>query len=292
MPHSTLTLGNVEITVLHDSEVALPFDRTFPGVSLDAWAHYIERYPDAYTKNAAGDDSLRVHFECYLVRSQGRTLLIDTGLGSASSNPNVVANIGGENSGVLLAELQNAGFQAGDIDTVFLTHLHPDHVGWNVNRDEDREAPTFPNARYVAHEADWAAFDTPRDSEIFGYDWWAETVAPLRRLGVLDLVPGETELTGELTITPTPGHTPGSMSMIVNSGGERAFIMGDVFHGPAQVTETEWVFHYDTDPDQAAQTRRAMLDRAESEGATIAICHHSGFGRVIRESGRRYWQAL
>ena len=154
------------------------------------------------------------------------------------------------------------------------------------------ESPTFPDARYVAHEADWAAFDTPRDSEIFGYTWWAETVAPLRRMWVLDLISGETELTGELTVIPTPGHTPGSMSMIVNSGGEKAFMMGDVFHGPAQVTETDWVFHYDADPDQAGQTRRTMLDRAESENAAIAICHHSGFGRVVRESGRRYWQAL
>ena len=82
------------------------------------------------------------------------------------------------------------------------------------------------------------------------------------------------------------------MSIIVNSGGERAFIMGDVFPGPTQVTETDWVFHYDTDPHQAGQTRRGMLDRAESENATIAICHHSGFGRVIRESGRRYWQVI
>ena len=83
---------------------------------------------------ASGDDSLRVHFECYLVRSQGRTLLVDTGLGSANSNPNVVANIGGGVDGVLLKELEAAGGQAGDIDTVFLTHLHPDHVGWNVSR--------------------------------------------------------------------------------------------------------------------------------------------------------------
>ncbi|MDA1127562.1 MAG: MBL fold metallo-hydrolase [Chloroflexi bacterium] len=288
MPHSTLTVGNVEITVLHDSEVALPFNRTFPDVPLESWTPYLERYPDAYS----GADSLRVHFECYLLRSQGRTLLVDTGLGNASSNPAVVANIGGGIDGVLLTELQAAGFQASDIDTVFLSHLHPDHVGWNVTRNGVNESPTFPNARYVAHEADWAAFDTPLDSQIFGYDWWAETVAPLRRLGVLDLITGETELTGELTVTPTPGHTPGSMSMIVNSGGEKAYMMGDVFHGPAQVTETDWVFHYDMDPDQAGQTRRNMLDRAESESAAIAICHHSGFGRVIRESGKRYWQAL
>ena len=292
MPHSTLTVGNVEITVLHDSEVALPFSRTFPDVPAEAWAPYQERYPEAYTKTAAGDDSLRVHFECYLVQSQGRTLVVDTGLGNATSNPSVVANIGSGVDGVLLSELGKAGFKAEDVDTVFLTHLHPDHVGWNVTRSAGKEWLTFPNARYVAHEAAWAAFDTPKDSEIFGYDWWAETVAPLRRLGALDLINRETEFTGELTVIPTPGHTPGSMSLIVDSAGEKAFMMGDVFHGPAQVTETDWVFHYDMDPETAGETRRGMLDRAEQDNAAIAICHHSGFGRVIRESGQRYWQAL
>ena len=181
MPHSTLTIGNVEITVLHDAEVAMPLNGAFPDVSLDSWAPYQERYPEAYT----GSASFRVHFECYLVRSQGRTLLIDTGLGTASSNPAVVANIGGGTDGLLLTQLQAAGFKAGDIDTVFLTHLHPDHVGWNMTRNGDGESPTFTNARYIAHEADWTAFNTPRDSEIFGYSWWAEMVAPLRRLGVL-----------------------------------------------------------------------------------------------------------
>ncbi|MDA0263779.1 MAG: MBL fold metallo-hydrolase [Chloroflexi bacterium] len=292
MPHSTLTVGSVEITVIHDTEVASPFSQSFPDVPAEAWAPYLERYPDAYTKNAGGEDSRRTHFECYLVRSQGRTLLVDTGLGTAATNPGTVTKMFGGVEGDLLANLQAAGFLPGDIDTVFLTHLHPDHVGWNITRDGGTESPTFPNARYVAHEADWSAFNTPKDSEIFGFDWWADTVTPLRQAGVLDLVSGETELTGELTITPTPGHTPGSMSMIVNSGGEKAFIMGDVFHGPAQVTETEWVFRFDMDSDQASKTRRDILERAERENAAIAICHHSGFGRVVKEQGRRYWQAL
>ena len=154
MSHSTLAVGQVEITVLHDSEVALPFNRTFPDAPEEAWAPYVERYPDAYTKNATGDASLRVHFECYLVRSQGRTLLVDTGLGDSNSNPNGVAQIGSRSDGVLLSELEKAEFKAADVDTVFLTHLHPDHVGWNVTRptaDSAAEvAPTFPNARYLS----------------------------------------------------------------------------------------------------------------------------------------------
>ena len=124
MPHNTLTVGNVDISVLHDSEVALPFSRTFPDVPPEEWAPYPARYPEAYTKTASGEDSLRVHCECYLVRSQGRTLLVDTGLGNASSNPNVVETIGGGVDGVPLSELEKAGFKVEDVDTVFLTHLH------------------------------------------------------------------------------------------------------------------------------------------------------------------------
>ena len=288
MAYTKQTIGNVEIMVLHDAEIALPFSRSFPGVPPEAWGPYQQRFPEAFV----GADNLRVHFECYLIRSQGKTLLVDTGLGSAISNPGTVANVGGGTEGQLLTTLHSAGLQASDIDTVFLTHLHPDHVGWNMTRNEAGESVAFPNARYVGNQADWDAFNTPKDSEIFGFDWWEDTVAPLRELGVLDLVTGETQMTSEITAIPTPGHTPGSMSLAIVSAGERAFIMGDVFHGPAQVTETDWVFHYDVDPELAVQTRRRMLDRVEAEDAAMAICHHSGFGRVVRVEGRRYWQAL
>ena len=198
----------------------------------------------------------------------------------------------GGTQGVLLAELESAGYKTSDIDTVFLTHLHLDHVGWNMTQSHGKGEPTFPNARYIGNEADWAAFNTPKDAEIFGFSWWEDTVAPLRKAGVLDLVTEETKLNSEMTITPTPGHTPGSMSLIINSGGDSAYLMGDVFHGPAQVTETNWVFRFDMDSGQAARTRRDILERAERENAAIAICHHSGFGKVIQENGRRYWQAL
>ena len=194
--------------------------------------------------------------------------------------------------GNLLGELVSAGYQLGDIDTVFLTHLHLDHVGWNMTQSGGLGTPTFPNARYIGNEADWAAFNTPKDKEIFGFPWWEDTVAPLKKAGVLDLVTEETKLNSELTITPTPGHTPGSMSLKINSSGESAFLMGDVIPGPAQVTETDWVFRFDMDSEQAGRTRREILDRAERENAAIAICHHSGFGRVVQESGKRYWQAL
>jgi len=108
MAYIKQTIGNVEIIVLHDAEVALPLNRTFPGVPAAEWAPYQQRYPEAFI----GAENLRVHFECYLIRSQGRTLLVDTGLGSATSNPGTVANVGGGTEGQLLSQLRSAGLQA------------------------------------------------------------------------------------------------------------------------------------------------------------------------------------
>lgn len=287
MPPSKFTVGNVDITVLHDAESALPLNQTFPNVPASLWSPYQQRYPEAFD----GTENLRVHFECYLVLSRGQTILVDTGLGSNATNPGTVVAFGGGNDGQLLAELSAAGLKPEDVDTVFLTHLHPDYVGWNTSGGPDN-LPSFPKARYVANEADVGAFKSPLDEQIFGFKFWEETIAPLEKAGVLDLLTGESALTSEVTAIPTPGHTPGSMSLAIVSGGERALIMGDIFHNPAQVTETEWALSFDSDPDLAIQTRVRMVERAESENAAMAICHTTGFGRVVRDAGRRYWQVI
>ena len=109
----------------------------------------------------------------------------------------------------------------------------------------------------LTHSADWAAFSAPTDEEIFGFNFWESTVAPLERLGLLDLLDGEKSLTSEVTAIATPGHTPGSMSLSISSMGESVLILGDVFHNPAQVTEIDWGFSFDYDSGQAIQTRGA-----------------------------------
>ena len=285
MPQSKLTVGNVEILALHDAEAALPISQTFPNVPADDWAPYKQQYPEAFN----GTENLRVHIDCFLIRSQGRIILTDSGIGTAVNNPGTIALFGGI-EGSLLQKLGEHGLEASDIDIVFLTHLHPDHVGWNLGAGGPSKTATFPTARYVAHQADWDMFKSPRDQELFGFTFFEETLAPLENLGAIDLLTGEKPLTSEVTAIPTPGHTPGSMSLAIVSGGQRALVMGDVFHNPAQVTETDWVFSFDADPDTAVQTRKRMVDRAEAEDATIAICHTTGFGKVARAEGRRYWQ--
>ena len=290
MPGTTITVGNVEITAVHDNEGALPLTMVFPGVEPELWTPYQQRYPETFTGD--NKENFAAHFDCYLIRSEGQVILVDTGAGSMATNPGTVTAFAGGIDGRLLTDLETAGANKEDIDTVFLTHLHPDHVGWNINNDGASPVPTFPKARYVFHQDDWEAFRPPHDSEIFGLTFWEETLAPLETAGVIEPLSGEHAITSEITAILTPGHTPGSMSLSINSAGEKALVMGDVFHGPAQVSEPDWVFSFDADPNVAIQSRKKMLDRAESENAIMAICHTTGFGRVVIQEGRRYWQGL
>ena len=182
MVQHKLTVGNVEILALHDNESALPLKQIFPGVAAADWAPYQQRYPEGFS----GTENLRVHFDCYLLRSQGRTILVDTGAGSMATNPGTVTAFAGGVDGRLLDELQTAGVRPGEVDIVFLTHLHPDHVGWNLRMQGSTLIPTFTSARYLFHQADWEAFKSPRDEEIFGLTFWQETLGPLETLGVID----------------------------------------------------------------------------------------------------------
>ena len=290
MPGTTISVGNVEITAVHDGDGALPISMVFPGVDAELWVPYQQKYPECF--NGDNNENFAAHFDCYVIRSEGRTILVDTGVGSMATNPGSVTAFAGGVDGRLLSDLQTAGVNKEDIDTVFFTHLHPDHVGWNVNNDGPTPVPSFPNARYVFHQDDWEAFRPPRDSEVFGLTFWEETLAPLEAAGVIEPLSGEHSITSEITAILTPGHTPGSMSLAIDSGGEKALVMGDVFHGPPQVSEPSWVFAFDADPDTAVQSRNRMLDRAEAENAIMAICHSTGFGRIVSQEGRRYWQGL
>ena len=197
-------------------------------------------------------------------------------------------------SGRLMDELGKAGVRPEDIDTVVLTHLHPDHVGWNLQGEGSERRLTFPRARYLAHQADWETFNKPEVQAAIPWAYVDDTIKPLQELGALDMLTADRTITDEITAIHTPGHTPGSISLLISSGGERAILTGDSFAHPAQVTEPDMGFAFDFDGDLAAQARQSLLQRIESEGMTLAACHfpEPGFGRIIRLEGRRYSQAI
>ena len=285
MAANRLTVGNVEILPLSDGEADYhPLKVVFPDVRPEQWAPYRERYPAVFSS----DDRWHIDVGCYLIRSHGRTLLVDTGSGPL---PRPMLHFRGK----LLDELRQCSLSPEDVDTVFLTHAHYDHVGWNLTAER---TPVFANARYLLHHADWQTFQDPEiKAQVearLQFEYIDDTLTPLRTLGILDLLDGERALTPEVTAIPTPGHTPGHMSLLISSAGEKALITGDAFVHPVSITEPDWQFAFDREKERAVATRKRLLDRIESEGMTVLACHfpEPGYGHIVRLQGRRYWQAL
>jgi glyoxylase-like metal-dependent hydrolase (beta-lactamase superfamily II) len=267
----SIAVGSVDVTALTDIEGGFfRLDQIFPGVMENQWEPYLHRYPWAF----ADRETLRGRVGSYLLRSSGGTVLVDAGVGPQAMG------VGGK----LLVELENAGFYPEDIDTVFLTHLHGDHLGWSVKPDGE---PVFPEARYVTQAAEWE----------ISLPYLGRAITALDDLGVLELLDGEEPVGEELTAIPTPGHSPGHSSLLISSGGEQAIVSGDAIVHPAQATEPTWNVHFDMDKEQAARTREMLLAWIEADGITVAAGHipGSGFGRVVRDEGEtasRYWMTL
>jgi glyoxylase-like metal-dependent hydrolase (beta-lactamase superfamily II) len=284
MPHGTIKIGQVEITALCDAATRFPraLPEAFPETPADAWDEFRPRYPEAFI----GEDGWLFHVHCYLVRGGERTILVDTGIGP----PATVAAGWAGTPGRLPEELAETGVRPDEVDTVVLTHLHLDHIGWGMRAPTGSQPGlSFPNARFVVQRKDWELFQDFGDEEDRAA--FEQQVAPLDRLGVLDAIEGSRQLTPGLTVVPTPGHTPGHQCVLIESGGERALVSGDLTNHPAQVTEPRWPSGGDMDRARAAESRSAWLDRVESQDMTLSTAHYPmPFARLIREDGRRYVQ--
>ena len=276
-------VGNVEITSLSDGILEFDLCNFFPNhKSDDEWQPYMQHLTDEH--------KVRFNLASYLIRSEGRILLVDTGMGARPADAPETP------WGELMQDFETHGLRTGDVDMVVMTHLHRDHVGWNLTPradDGSKFEPTFPRARYWMSVKDWEACHDP-DVMPTRFPNAATTVWPLEELGLIELMDGEYSLTSELTAIPSPGHTPGHMSIRISSQGEQAIILGDAIHNQAQVHETHWVSRADMDPEQTRITRSSLMDQLEQEGMLGIIGHFPapGFGKVVRLEGRRYWQAL
>ncbi len=154
-------------------------------------------------------------------------------------------------------------------------------------------APTFPRAKYIFNRGEYDYFTAPKIANDPRFPWVADCVLPLRGAAEVELVADGAAVTDEITLVPSPGHTPGHTSFLIQSAGERALVLGDVAHNPAQVTEPRWQPVFDLDPAQAADTRASLMQRIEEQGWRLVAGHfaHPGFGRVMLVEGKRYWRA-
>ena len=184
--------------------------------------------------------------------------------------------------GRFLDDFVARGFSLNRVDTVLCTHMHVDHVGWNTRLVDGRWEPTFANARYLFTEREWRHWS--REPQEYG-PVIEDSVQPIFDRGLADLV-GETHrVTDEIRLEPTPGHTPGHVSVHITSRGEEAVITGDMIHHPCQIAHPGWSSSADVDPFAAASTRERFLARY-SDRPVLIIGTHFGAptaGRIVRD---------
>jgi glyoxylase-like metal-dependent hydrolase (beta-lactamase superfamily II) len=264
--------GSIEVVPLLDAVGTLAeLEQAYPDVAAEEWTPYRELYPELFAGSR-----WRLPVAVYLLRSGDTTLLVDAGVGPPGSFPMWV----GEREGLLPGALQQLGVTREDVDVVFLTHLHIDHIGWTTDEYAD---VLFPKARYLVHrEALEFACANPDRPHI------RRCVEPL--VDRFELLDGDTELAPGLTAFVAPGHYPGHMGVRIRSNGDEAVMITDVAPHPALLDRPEWVYAFDDAPQ--TPTRAALIGELVDRDV-LAICGHypgSGIGRIVTRGGRVVWE--
>ncbi|WMX48663.1 MBL fold metallo-hydrolase [Streptomyces roseicoloratus] len=256
----TLQVGPYTVIALADGVGPFfsPREEAFPGAGAEQWAAADRFDPGALD----ADGRWWLQFRAFAIRSDLGVTLVDAGIGPAGSPAAAWAPV----PGALPASLAAAGIAPSDVDTVVLTHLHTDHVGWAVVGGEQAR-PIFPNAAYVLQRAELDAIDA------INPQLRSSVIDPLRTTDQLRLLDGDTVLRGGEHAFATPGHTPGHQSVLVESGRERVAVTGDLLVHAIQLLHPELAYVHEADPAQARTSREQVL-RERAAGALYLATPH------------------
>lgn len=230
--------------------------------------------------------------QTWLIRSEGKTILIDTGAGNGKEREYMPQISHLETP--FLSTLAHAGVRPEDVDIVVNTHLHLDHVGWNTTRQDGHWVPTFPNATYLMPRIDFDFWNpaSGHSSAAMGeanLTAFQDSVAPLCEHGQALLWDGDAyAIDAHLQLEPAPGHSPGASVVKLCSGRDRLVFAGDTLHVPLQVLEPDCCSAYCEDPGTSRTTRRNLLGWAADNNALVFPAHLGGPGgiEVSRDGGK------
>ena len=218
----------------------------------------------------------------FVIQTPGLTALVDTCVGNEKDRggrqPFHMMQTG------FLEDLREAGFPPESIDLVLCTHLHVDHVGWNTRLQSGRWVPTFPRARHLFVRREWEHWSAEPSAET--RQIMADSVTPVLEAGLADLVEMDHRVSDEIWLEPTPGHTPGHVSVRLRSIDREAVITGDLMHHPVQVAEPGWASHFDSDIELGRKTRRSFCERYADGPVTVlgTHFHHPTAGQIVRHA--------
>jgi glyoxylase-like metal-dependent hydrolase (beta-lactamase superfamily II) len=276
----TWRIGDVEIArIVEVNDHTDPFSMLSEGLTAETALQYDWLQPHFITP----DGRMKISFQCFVLRSGKDRVMIDTCIGNGREREyDVFTNL----HTTFLEDLETAGYPRESITKVLCTHLHFDHVGWNTTRVDGKWMPTFPNARYLFGRAEyehWKMLERTHGYHDLAH--MADSIAPVVDAGLVDLIEPTDKITDEVSLIPTPGHTPGHVSVLIKSKGEEAIITGDMMHHPIQFAECDRLANFDMDKEQGLKTRRAVIERVADRKVLVIGTHfcHPSSGYVLRD---------
>lgn len=267
-------LGDFEVTALSDGVLPLPLSKLMTNITPADF--------DRALKRSFLAEPVVTSVNAYLVNTGSKLVLIDAGAGTFF----------GATLGNLLTNLKAAGYQPEQVDEIYITHLHGDHMGGLVSSSQ----PVFPNAviradkRDTEHWLSQARMDAAQGEAKDGFKVAIAALNPYSTLGRLKPFDGATELVAGIRSLPTYGHTPGHTAYLVESKGQSMVVVGDIMHvASVQFPSPAVTISFDTDSPRAASARGKLFTEIAAKGWLMAIAHVSfpGLGR-LRTEGKGY----
>jgi glyoxylase-like metal-dependent hydrolase (beta-lactamase superfamily II) len=244
---------------------------------------FVQSFPWLVPHFATPAGKMLISFQCFVLRSRDKRVMIDTCIGADRQREYpIFCNL----QTTFLEDLAAAGFPPETINTVMCTHLHFDHVGWNTRKVNGRWVPTFPQARYLFGRQEWEHWQhLRRTGGYHNIEHLTDSIDPIIEAGLADFIGPDYHLTDEVSLEPTPGHTPGHVSVHIRSRGEEAIITGDMMHHPVQLAVPGELANFDMDKEQGAKTRRTFVERYADKRVMIIGSHFCNptSGWIVRD---------
>jgi glyoxylase-like metal-dependent hydrolase (beta-lactamase superfamily II) len=254
-------IGDVKVTRILEQELELPLD----AVLRDPPSGIVAKYPWLHPDFLVDDVTCHLAIQGFVIDTSSVRVLVDTCVGEH-------ADLTPIDDPTFLDRLAQAGYKPEDIDVVVCTHMHFDHVGWNTRLVDGEWVVTFPAAQYLFARLEWEHW-SKESSPFVNLD---ERVRPVLASQQAELVEMTHAICDEVRLVPTPGHTPGHVSVVIASEGELAVITGDMIHHPLQVAEPDIGTNADSDSAAAVTTRRTRFAEWAADRALVIGTHFAG----------------
>ncbi|MCB0035830.1 MAG: MBL fold metallo-hydrolase [Anaerolineales bacterium] len=274
----SMTIGDTKITYLNDGGGIVKPTVTYPTSDEAGW--------ETYNRFLDDNGDLIVSIGGFLIEKGDRKIIMDTGFGPMTIEfPGFGPFIGGK----YMESFAKTGVAREDITDVVYTHLHLDHCGWTTVVEDGQRVLSFPNARHVCTEAEWDFWDG--DESGLGPN---PELAQNALRDIVQFIKADDEIAPGITVLDTAGHTPGHISLKIDTGAETVYMIADLLHSEVQFYKPEWCVAFDADQAQARATREGILDTLAQSDVIVADGHFADrvFGRLVKDGDSYQWQAV